>query len=35
MHLTQNNTFTIHYIKDFLPYWQYNTDAILSWTIVP
>ena len=25
MHLTHDNTFTVHYIKDFPPYWQYNT----------
>lgn len=35
MHLTHNNTFTVHYIKDFPPYWQYNTVTILNWTVVP
>lgn len=34
MHLTLDNTFTVHYIKHFSPYWQFSVAIILIWTSV-
>lgn len=35
MHLTLDNTFTVHYIKELSPYWQFSFAMIPIWTLVP